>query len=245
MVKVVQFVADIAVWIYLILAILGLILLRVIQVAVRERSQSIFDLERDQATGRINRHLFYLLVVFLVAGGVFYTSNELIEEVPLPEETPTPTAIVQLPPTPTPPPLLPTPTPTLTPTPRPTQSGGELPTLPTATPLPTPQQGALPRCSLPGAHITSPGDGAVVSGQMMVIGRANIEDFDYYKIEFRVPGHDQWSFIESYSTPTEEGLIASWNTATVPPGFYDFRLVVVDKTGNFPEPCQISVKVER
>ena len=38
MVKVVQFIADISIWIYLVLAILGLILLRVIQVAVKERS---------------------------------------------------------------------------------------------------------------------------------------------------------------------------------------------------------------
>ena len=97
MAAVVKFIANIALWLYLGLAVIGLLLLRAIQIAARERAQSIFGLERDRATATLNKNLFYLLLVFLVGVGVFYISTELIKQVPLPEETPTPTAIVRLP----------------------------------------------------------------------------------------------------------------------------------------------------
>jgi len=244
MVVIVKFIADIAIWLYLALAVVGFFLLLAIRAADRERSQSIFDLERDRATARLTKNLFYFFLLFFIASGIFYIQSELIKMIPLPEETPTPTAMVALPDTPTPPPLLPTPTSTLTPTPRPTlvvEFG--------SSPTPPPQiqgggSGSPPNCPLPGAHITRPGNGATVSGVVQIIGTARIENFAYYKIEFRVPGQE-WSFIESHETPAGEGVIATWNTATVPAGDYDFRLVVVDNTGNFPDPCQIRLRVAR
>jgi hypothetical protein len=242
MVALIKFIASISIWLYLVLAVVVVILLRTIQLALRERSQTIFELERNHATARLNRALFYLLLVILVGGGIFYTSTELIAEVPLPEETPTPTVVAQLPPTPTSPPLLPTPTPTLTATSRPTISTGQLATPPT--PTSQAQAGVSPNCPLPGAHITQPGNGAVVSGVVQVIGTANIENFDYYKIEFRVPGSDEWHYINSYKTRAGEGPIARWDTTGLPAGEYEFRLVVVDTTGNFPEPCQIRLIVQ-
>jgi hypothetical protein len=82
-----------------------------------------------------------------------------------------------------------------------------------------------------------------VSGVIEVFGAATIEDFDYYKIEFSAPGGD-WNFIQSYSVPVLNGLLATWNTDTVPAGEYGFRLIVVDKTGNYPEPCHIKLVVQ-
>jgi len=244
MVALVEFIANISIWLYLGLGVIAIMLLRAIQLALKERSQSIFDLERQSAAARLNRALFYLLLVFLVAGGIFYTSTQLTAQIPLPVETPTPTVVAQLPPTLTPPPLLPTPTPTLTRTPRPTTTFEELSTTPTPASQTQTQGGLPPNCPSPGAHITRPGNGAVVTGLVQVIGAANIENFDYYKIEFRLPGSGEWHYIASYTTPAGEGLIASWDTSTVPPGEYEFRLVVVDKTGNFPEPCQVRLRVQ-
>jgi len=175
------------------------------------------------------------------SGGVYYASNILIEQVPLPEITPTPTQVVQFPPTPTPPKLLPTPTPTLTPTPRPTVASVAI-----ETPTPeveTPNTGAPPNCPVPGAQITQPGDGATVSGAIQVHGSANIDNFDYYKFEFLAPGGN-WNFIERYNAPVPSGLLATWNTATVPPGQYGFRLIVVDKIGNYPTPCEITLNIQ-
>jgi hypothetical protein len=41
-----------------------------------------------------------------------------------------------------------------------------------------------------------------------------------------------------------EGVLGSWNSDTVPPGEYEFRVVVVDLTGNFPDPCAIRLLVQ-
>jgi hypothetical protein len=241
MVAVVKLIANISFFIYLVLAIIGIFILGLIRVAVKERSQSIFDLERNQVTAKINAYLSYLFFLFLIAVGTFYTATVVYDSLPIPVETPTPTAAFTLPPTPTSVPLLHTPTPTLTPTPRPTIIFEVTETPPPAAAV----AGAPPNCPVPGAHITQPGDGATVSGVTAIFGAASVDNFDYYKIEFRVPGLEEWSFIESFSTPAGEGLLATWNTNTVPPGNYDFRLVVVDKTGNFPKPCQIRLRVER
>jgi hypothetical protein len=115
----------------------------------------------------------------------------------------------------------------------------------TATPPPQPSNqtsGTPPNCPIPGVLITQPGNGAIISGVVPIFGQATTEDFDYYKIEFRIPGGD-WSFIESRETPTAGGQIASWNSNTVPSGTSELRLVVVNSTGNFPEPCLVTLNV--
>jgi hypothetical protein len=82
-----------------------------------------------------------------------------------------------------------------------------------------------------------------VSGVIQVSGAATLDDFDYYKFEFRVPGKE-WSFIQRYDNPVPGGVLGSWNTDTAAPGEYEFRLVVVDSIGNYPEPCVVRLVVE-
>lgn len=137
-------------------------------------------------------------------------------------ETSTPVNIVLLP-TPTPPPLLPTPTRT----PR--------PNIITITPNP-----ACPNT----AQISSPHSGDRVSGDVKVIGAASIDNFDYYKLEFRPLGGDEWDFIQSYDDPITGGWLGTWDTKPLIPGEYEFRLVVVDIVGNFLEPCVIQLLVQ-
>ena len=105
--------------------------------------------------------------------------------------------------------------------------------------------GQTPTCPHPGSVITQPGNGARAVGVIQVSGVAFIENFDYYKFEFRVPGNEEWSFIERYNNPVPNGgVLGSWNSDTVVPGEYEFRLVVVDSTGNFPEPCVVRLIVQ-
>lgn len=235
----VKLIADYAVWLYLVLGLAALLFLRAYLVARRERDNSIFALERESATGRMAQATMGFLVTLILVGGVFYTSQTLVEEIPLPEATPTPTALIVLPPTATPPPLLPTPTPTDTPRPRPT-----LPPLEASTP-PTPETspGVAASCPNPGVRISEPGTGATVSGVIQMIGSANIPDFWYYKFEFKGNGFGDWTFIQRFDTAISGGILGAWDTRSVPSGDYEFRLVVVDKTGNYPEPCTLLLSV--
>lgn len=227
-------------WIYAGLGLVALFFIRLIWIARRDRIRSIFTLERENANARMTRYFIGLMIVFGLMMGVYYVSSITPTIVPPPQETPTPTPIIALPPTPTPPPLLPTPTSTPTPLPPPTFEV----VVDTPTPAPNISRGAPPGCPVPGSQIFQPGNGAEVQGVIQVTGAANIDNFDYYKFEFRVPPSGEWSFIARYDNPVPEGVLGTWNTDTVSPGEYDFRLVVVDAIGNFPEPCVIRLIVQ-
>jgi len=235
----VKLVADYAIYLYVIVGLVAVVFLRAYTVARHERENSIFTLERESATGRMVQAIIGFLVMLIIIGGIFYTSQTLVEEIPLPEATPTPTVLVVLPPSPTPPPILPTPTPTGTPRPRPT-----LVVVTTVTPTVEAPTVVLAHCTNPGVNIAQPGNGAAASGVIQIVGSANIPEFWYYKFEFRPSGADAWTFIQRFDTPISGGILTAWDTRTVASGTYELRLVVVDKTGNYPEPCILQLSVQ-
>jgi hypothetical protein len=236
---IVKLIADYAIWLYLFLVLVAFLFLRAYAVARRERYNAIFTLERETATGRMVQATTGLLITVIVIGGVFYTSQVLVQEVPLPEVTPTPTVLVVLPPSPTPPLLLPTPSPTATPRPRPTPQ-------PVQTDTPTPSKPLVvpADCPNPGVRISEPGTGATVSGVIQLVGSASIPDFHYYKFEFRGKRFGDWTFIQRFDQSINGGILGAWDTRSVPSGEYEFRLVVVDKTGNYPDPCVLRLIVQ-
>jgi hypothetical protein len=234
----IKLIADYALWLYLLLVLVALLFVRTYLVARRDKDNAIFTLERESAGGRMSQAVLGLLVALILIGGVMYTSQVLVEEVPLPEVTPTATVLVVLPPSPTPPPLLPTPTATTTPLPRPTLEPQE-----TETPAPAAPVVAPANCPNPAVRISEPGDGAQVSGVINIIGSANIDDFQYYKFEFRGNGFGDWTFIQRFDQAINGGILGAWDTRSVSSGAYEFRLVVVDSTGNYPPPCVVSLDV--
>ncbi len=227
-------------WLYIGLGLVALFFLRLIWIARKDRIRSIFTLERENANTRMTRAFIGLMIVLSLMIGVYYLSLITPTIVPPPQDTPTPTPIIALPPTPTPPPLLPTPTPTPTPLPPPTIEA----VADTPTPTPDLSQGQLPNCPHPGSRITQPGNGARVNGIIQVSGTATLDNFDYYKFEFRILNGGEWSFIARFDNPVVDGVLGTWNTDTAAPGEYEFRLVVVDVVGNFPEPCTVRLIVE-
>ena len=117
---------------------------------------------------------------------------------------------------------------------------------PTPTPTPAPQVADCPAW----ANITEPTVDAELdgSGFTFVRGTAAIDNFWYYKLEFSSDGEwpVQWSLIEDlHFEPVVNGFLDDWKTGALPEGVYQLRLVVVDKNGNYPEPCQVQVTVKR
>jgi len=196
-----------------------------------------FALEREAAASRGYRSAVMIVILLAVGGIIYYASSVLGPQVEAaPEPTPTPTALLM--PTPTPSPGVPTETPSPTATRRPP------PPRPTSIPevTPTPEVVA-PNCPNPQARLTYPGMNAVLSGAVQIFGSANIPDFDYYKFEFRQAGSPEWAWLQSHDTPVADGLLGVWDTTALPAGTYGFRLVVVDKTGNHPPPCEVTVTI--
>ncbi len=239
-----EIVAGYAVWIYLACALAAAWYLRVVYLARKERRATWFPLEKEAAFQRVYTAAMASVVIAFVLAGTYFVANRLIEIVPEPAGAPilgTPTPVLLATPTPTAPPT-PTPTPQ-PPTPTPTR---RQPT-PTPPPPPTPTPSTTsPQCPDPRAVITSPGVGAVLSGPTEIVGTAQHENFQFYKLEFGIGNNpQQWSYFGGQETPVVNGVLGMFDASALPNGTYTIRVVVVDKTGNYPPPCQVTVIVQR
>lgn len=212
---------------------------REISRAQKLKAETIFSLEKDLAAvrQRRGRNALLLVLAFLVLVTVLAYVIVPDESLPTTPE-PTPTLLVIELPTTTP--VIPTPTRTRIPTrPRPT----DLP--PTATPTRTPLP--PPVCPQPGVRITAPAMNQVIAGQVTIRGTAQIDQFQFYKLEYGL-GEDpqQWNSIgDTHRAPVADGALGVWDTAGFPNGAFKLRLTVVDRSGNFPSPCEVRVIIQQ
>jgi len=236
-------------WIYGVLGLILLFYLRRALIARRQGAQSIFKLEQEQARVRYGRSVTIAAIVLLLMASVFVLSNPLL---PSPSPTPEPTAtetdgpLVASTLTPTPPP------PTVTSTASPTLERPTRPVRPTTTPEVNVTATPVVRpaaCSNPNVRITSPGANQTVKGPVPVRGTANIANFQYYKVEVGPganPKDQEWTVVgQLHQTPVTGGVLETFNSDAYPTGLYTLRLLVVDQTGNYPEPCRVTITVQR
>lgn len=117
--------------------------------------------------------------------------------------------------------------------------------MPKVTPTPTPYIAVCcPELCITHPYVNSKLDWW---GTTFVKGTAAIDNFWYYKLEFGVGERPcDWSLINDlHYEPVVNGILGSWNTGALPEGVYTLRLVAVDNTGNYPEPCEVRVIIER
>ncbi len=96
----------------------------------------------------------------------------------------------------------------------------------------------------PTATITSPTNGATLSGTVTITGTAAGPNFAYYLVQFKLG--DQWTSVDDtvHNTPvTTTGVLATWDTAPYLTASFDLRLLVADKAGQFLT-STVSVKVD-
>lgn len=212
---------------------------REIHQARRLKNETIFSLEKELAAARYRRGrnaLFFVLAILALLTAFGYG---IAPETPLPA-TPEPTATLLVIELPTPTPVTPTPTSTRIPT-RPVPT----PLPPTATPTAT--RRPTPVCAQPGVCITAPTMNQVIAGQVTIRGTAQIDRFQFYKLEYGL-GEDpqQWNSIgEVHRSPVVDGALGVWDTAGFPNGVFKLRLTVVDISGNFPPPHEVRVIIQQ
>jgi len=106
--------------------------------------------------------------------------------------------------------------------------------------------GVMPNCPNRKARLTYPTVNAKLRGTIQIKGSANIDNFQFYKVEYGEGDNPKaWHGISDvHRTPVVDGVLDVWNTDALPEGVYTLRLTVVDNTGNYPEPCDVRVVIE-
>jgi LysM repeat protein len=100
----------------------------------------------------------------------------------------------------------------------------------------------------PGAvcKITSPANGATVSGDVTFAGTALADDFLFYKLEALGPGTGgSWASLlgQVVHSPVEAGVLGTASLTLWQPGTYTVRLVVVDRTSNEVAGCSLTLSI--
>jgi hypothetical protein len=250
---IIQYVANYAAWIYAACGLVALYQIYRIWLVRSERRQAIFSLERDKAVKDTYNIFAIAITLLIVMGMTYFLSTTLATAVqPLVSEAIAPTPPLPFIATPTNTPLPVTATPTRTPQPtveRTEESEdveGDEPTEAPATPEPTVPVVVAPACPDERSVFFRPGNGEQVSGILNVIGTANHESFQYYKVEYApgaAPGGG-WVYIAGGNSPVVNNVLASFDTRALGNGQWTLRLIVVDRTGNYPPPCQVTISVQ-
>jgi hypothetical protein len=95
------------------------------------------------------------------------------------------------------------------------------------------------------AMITNPRQNQAFSDRISVSGILQKDNFAYYQIQY---SNDQktWNNVGGrYNTFPVQDFLGNWELATVPDGNYWVRVLVVDKSGNYGDPCSVPVVVRR
>jgi hypothetical protein len=82
-----------------------------------------------------------------------------------------------------------------------------------------------------------------VSGRIMLIGTADVDDFGFYKYEYSQQSAESWVTIAAGRNVVQDGELGPWDTSALPPGDYQIRLVVVTNNGESLPACTIPVRV--
>ncbi len=267
---VIQYVANYAPWIYAICGLIALYQIYRIWLVRGERKQAVFSLEREKAIHDTYSIFGVAMVLLLVMGFTYFVSTTLATAVqPLISEAlqPAPDLPFVLTPTNTPLAVTPTPTATATLSPdAPPETEGtpepdamdalaaaeqtaavEAVAAPTPEPTATPAPMVVaPTCPDGRAVIFRPGQHEVVHGVVNIIGRATHESFQYYKLEY-APGANAaggFAYLAGGNNPVDNGVLASIDTNALGNGDWTLQVVVVDQTGNWPPPCQVTISVQ-
>ena len=203
--------------------------------ASKSATETVFALEKELALARVKRARTALVAAVAFAALLALWKLQILPAQPiLQPQTATPTRMMFEPPTAVP--ATPTATITRSPTRRPPTAA---PPTATASPTVVPP----PSCPLPGVCITQPRANQTLDGVMSIRGTANIDNFQFFKVEYGMGENPQsWHSIgDVRRTPAIGTELAQWDTTGFPNGVYHLRLTVVDRSGNFPQPFDIRV----
>lgn len=102
----------------------------------------------------------------------------------------------------------------------------------------------VPVCNDERVVLEYPLDGQFIfTSTIPIYGTATHENFDYWKLEYKQQDDpsDNFSFLYRSDEPVTNDLMTMVDVSHLANDDYILRLMTVDKTGNYPEPCTINI----
>lgn len=118
---------------------------------------------------------------------------------------------------------------------------------PTLTPTPVgtivPNPGEIVGCDTPNATLQIPTNGMIVFEPIEVRGTANTDNFAFYRFELRGQStFDEFAPLQDYTSNAEElTSLGQFVPTFYEPGEYQFRLNVFDIAGDVKETCMVNI----
>ncbi|MCX6054025.1 MAG: hypothetical protein NTZ74_03755 [Chloroflexi bacterium] len=192
---------------YVLAGMVFLVYVRKVYLAWREWSMALFGLEKEYSQRNINQGITILIFCGLVIAGIFAINTFVSPAVPGVQLLPTPTVDL------TAQPALIVETPQVQET-----INGLIPTL----------TAFLDKGCVPGQiEWTYPQEGGSISGKVELKGTVNVLDLGFYKVEYAPIDSDTWiSIVAGHDAITNAPFGGNWDTRSLTPGDYQFRLVV-------------------
>jgi len=227
--EILHFLKNAELWIYLVLAVAGLLILRKLIMNWQEWRTAVFGLERENAQRRFIASLTLLIFLFLLGMAEFATASIVFPDYPQAQSLAT--ATIE---------LLVTPTITVSVENLATPTTEALAAIPL-----TLQEG----CIEGQIEWIYPTTGAEVSGDVELRGTVNIPNLGFYKYEYNQFGTDTWVTIAAGDRPIIDQPLGGegsgqWDTSQLMPGDYRLRLVVTDNVNNIFPACVITVRIK-
>lgn len=103
-------------------------------------------------------------------------------------------------------------------------------------PLHPQAQESTPTVEKPRVYITAPLPGQALQGSVPVSGRTRLPGFRGAELSFSYQDDPRqtWFLIKAIDEPSDEGLLADWDTTTLTDGVYELRLIVYRDDGRQP-----------
>lgn len=228
MADVLSFLKSAELWIYIILAAVGLLALRRLIKAWQEWQGTVFGLEKENAQRRFTGSLTLLILLFFLGIAEFATASIVFPDFPSAQSVATPTIELITSPT------------TMV-------QAAELvtPTVVEATIIPQPMEEG---CVEGQVEWLYPTNGAELKGDVELRGTVSVPNLGFYKYEYNQSGTDTWVTIAAGDKPIVDQPLGGsgsgkWDTSQLVPGDYLLRLVVTDNVNNLFPACIISVRV--
>ncbi len=209
--------------IYLLLAIGGLVVFRVLWQAWRTWRVAVFALEKEIAFQQVRMYGVFFLLLLIIAITQFCMVTFIAPFIPALEQIPTPTINLLTPAATDPAATAPAP-------------GEQTPPTATSQPL---GEGCVPGQ----VNITSPALDAQVKGIVVLTGTVDVPNLGFYRYEYAPLGSEQWITIAAGDMVKKDEELGSWDTSQLAPGDYRLRLLASDNAGNNLPACIIPLRI--